>query len=195
MRVRSLSNREKILLLLTLTLIWMTTIRFYILPVLPKLRGFEVSSEANIDPQSNEMAFKSITNEITLLEERLKEVESEVFSTMTVSELHIILSDMNHLCGGEFLEVDTLSLEESSQFSLRFQWQGTYSEWIRSLIFLQEIPWILDNETVLLRTLLLKEQTLLLWEFQCKVENKTRMRHEEEIIIHAEEGRNPFEIK
>jgi hypothetical protein len=196
MRTRNLSFREKIMILLVLILIWILTIRFYILPVLPELFVCETSPETDLQQnQGNESMMNSLIDEIAALEERLKGLIMETGTTLTVSELHKILSEMINNCNGEFLEIDINFIKEDSTFSLHFLWQGEYSEWIRSLHYLQESSIIFDHELILLRTLPANQETLLLWEFQSQAGKKLSMPHNDAMIYSAEEGRNPFEIK
>jgi len=196
MRTRNLSFREKIMILLVLILIWILTIRSYILPVLPEFFVCETSSETkSLQNLSNESMMNDLTDEIATLKEQLKGLTTDIGTTLTVSELHMILSDMINNCNGEFLEIDISFTEDVSEFSIHFLWQGECSEWIRSLHYLQESSIIFDHELILLRTLPANQETLLLWEFQSQAGRKLSMPHNDAMIYSAEEGRNPFEIK
>jgi hypothetical protein len=196
---QKISLREKLLLLLVLTLLWIIGFRYYYLPVYQKwnyersIVDLKTSKE-----ETNEYEMNLLREETKDLEDKLTRLAIVGAIEFTVSSVHLFLTQISEICGGVFskIEMTCRDDQETPNIDINFIWQGDYSELIKSINFFNTLPWVLEEESVLLRKILTSRGNYIQWEYHCKMISKRKDDVQaKELFLLEEESRNPFETK
>jgi len=196
---QKISYREKLLLLLVLILLWIFGFSYYYLPVFQKWNH----ERSLVDLEINQVEISLydlnlLREEIKDLEDKLTRLEEVVSVEFTVSSVHLFLTQIPKSCGGEFSEIKMTRTEdqETSYIDLSFIWQGDYTELINCFNVFKTLPWVLEEESVLLRKISTSQDNYLQWEYHCKVSSKRKgdVQAKESLVI-EKISRNPFEKK